>query len=100
MHDVSCDTDQIGIHREVDLLDVLVAERDLVLGGCETGQGRHRKIREDAAFAECGKNLIVGPERRRVLRGDKMDLHKLPWDSTPHRGPAPRGSVCKFGKSD
>src|SRR5690606_20789360 len=60
---------------EVDLLDVLVAQGDLVLAGREAGHGRHREVREDAALAEHRQDAVVGPEAGRVLRCDQVDPH-------------------------
>ena len=82
VNDVSGYADNVRIHVEVDLLDVLIAQRDLVPGGRKPCHRRHREIGKDAALAEGRENLVVGPEGGRVLRCDEVDLH----------GPVPRKS--------
>ena len=77
VHDVAGDPNHVGIHVEVDLFDILVAERDLVPGRRETRHGGHREVREDAAAPESWEDRVVGPEALGVARSDQMDLHAV-----------------------
>jgi hypothetical protein len=73
--DVAGHADDVGLEVKIDLPHILVTQRHLVFRRSQTRERRHRQIREDALLAERREDPVVGPEGRRILRCDEMDIH-------------------------